>query len=104
MAAPLSLVELSDQEPSIGFQHPVHLCDGGRLVVLSDVVQSEGAGHRVEGVVREREVLRERDLEADRGDLSQAGNLATEEHVRLRDRQCKGTGVAASTRWLRRPL
>ena len=63
MAAPLSLVELSDQEPSIGFQHPVHLCDGGRLVVLSDVVQSEGAGHRVEGVVREREVLRERDLE-----------------------------------------
>jgi hypothetical protein len=63
MATPLSLVKLSDQEPSIGFQHPVHLCDSGRLVVLSHVVQSEGARDRVECVLREREVLRERDLE-----------------------------------------
>ena len=63
MASPWSLVKLRDQEPSIGFQHAVHLSDSGRLVVLSHVVQSEGARDRVEGVIREREVLRERDLE-----------------------------------------
>ena len=33
------------------------------MVVLSDVVQSEGACHRVEGLICEREVLREGDLE-----------------------------------------
>ena len=63
MASTWSLVKLRDQEPSIGFQHPVHLSDGSRLVFLSHMVQSEGARDRVEGVIREREVLRERDLE-----------------------------------------
>ena len=63
MATPWSLVKLSDQESSVWLQHPIHLSDGGRLVVLSHVVQSEGARDRVEGVIRKREVLREPDLE-----------------------------------------
>jgi exodeoxyribonuclease-3 len=63
MASTWSLVKLRNQEPSTGFQHPVHLCDSGRLVVLGHVVQSESARDRVESGIREREVLRKRDLE-----------------------------------------
>ena len=63
MATPLSLGELGDEESSIGLEHPVHRFDSGVLLVLSHVVQSEGARDRVEGGVREREVLRARDLE-----------------------------------------
>ena len=37
-----------------------------RLIVLSHVVQSEGARDGVEGGIREREVLRESDLETRR--------------------------------------
>ncbi len=66
MPTPLALVELGDQEPPSGFEHPVHLLDCRLLIVLSHVVQSEGARDGVEGSVREREVLRESDLETRR--------------------------------------
>ena len=59
-------MKLRDQEPSAGFQDPVHLSDGSWLVILSHMVQSEGARDRVEAVIGEREVLRERDLEGRR--------------------------------------
>jgi hypothetical protein len=61
-----SLVELSDQEPSARFEHPVHLLDCGQLIILSDVMQDQGARERVEAPIRKRQVLRERDLEAHR--------------------------------------
>jgi hypothetical protein len=63
MPTPLALVELGDQEPSGGFEHPIHFLDCGPLIILSDVVQSERARDGVEARIRKREVLRESDLE-----------------------------------------
>jgi hypothetical protein len=60
---PLALVELGDQEPSMRFQHSVHLSDCSRLIVLSYVVQCQGACDGVEGAIRKRKLLRESDLE-----------------------------------------
>jgi hypothetical protein len=59
-------MKLSDQQPSAGFEDPVHLLDGDQLIILSHVVQSQSACDRIESPIREREVLRERDLEGRR--------------------------------------
>ena len=66
MPTPLALMELGDQEPSSGFEHPVHLLDCGPLIVLGHVVQGERACDGVEGRIRKRKVLRETDLETRR--------------------------------------
>ena len=56
-------MELGDQQSSARLEDPVHLLDGGLLIIFGHVVQSQGARNRVEGAIREREVLSERDLE-----------------------------------------
>ena len=63
---PLALVELGDQEPSMRFQHSVHLADCSPLIILSYVMQCEGACDGVEGRIRKRKLLRESDLEGRR--------------------------------------
>lgn len=63
MAGTWTLVKLRDQEPPAGLQDPVHLSDGSWLVILGHVVQSEDARDRVEDLIGERKILRERDLE-----------------------------------------
>jgi len=63
-AMSMSATEFGDQEPSTRFEHPVHLFDCSLLIILSYVVQDEGARDRVEGGIRERKVLCEGDLEA----------------------------------------
>ncbi len=59
-------MKLSDQEPAARFEHSIYLLDRGQLIILSDVMQSQGAGDRVEGSIRKRQVLRERYLEGRR--------------------------------------
>jgi hypothetical protein len=63
MPTPSALVKLSDQEPSTGLKHSVHLLDRSRLIILSHMVQREGAPNGVEGGIRKREILCEGDLE-----------------------------------------
>jgi hypothetical protein len=73
---PLALVELGDQEPSMGFQHSVHLADCSRLIVPSYVMQCEGACDGVEGGIGKRKLLRVSDLEG-RDDASLACQAAS---------------------------
>jgi hypothetical protein len=58
----LSFAEFGDQEPPTRLEDPVHLGDCGLLIILSYVVQGEGARHRVEAGVSERKPLRESGL------------------------------------------
>ena len=60
-----AFVELSDQEPSTRLEHPAHLPDRGPLIILSHMVQREGAPNGVEGGIRKRKILCEGDLEGD---------------------------------------
>jgi hypothetical protein len=66
MPAALTLVKLSDHEPSTRLEHPVHLLDRSPLIILSHMVQRKGAPDGVEGGIRKRELLCEADLEGDR--------------------------------------
>jgi len=50
----LSVAEFGEQESSAGFEDPVHLGNCSLLIILSYVVQGEGARHRVEAGVTER--------------------------------------------------
>jgi hypothetical protein len=61
-----ALVKLGDQEPSTGLEHPVHLLDRSPLIILSHMMQGEGAPNGVEGRIRKREILCEGHLEGDR--------------------------------------
>ena len=63
---PLFLVKLGDQQPSAGFEDPIHLVNCGQLIILSHMMQSQNARNRIEGSISEREVLCERDLEGRR--------------------------------------
>jgi hypothetical protein len=63
---PWAGVKLSDQEPSAGREHPVHLLDRSWLIVLSYMVEREGARDGVEGGIGKRQVLGEGDLEGTR--------------------------------------
>jgi hypothetical protein len=63
---PLALVELGNQEPSMRFQHSVHLTDCRPLIVLRHVMQCERACDGVEGGIRKRKLLGESDLEGRR--------------------------------------
>src|SRR4029453_7316258 len=66
MSEPWSLLEFSDQQSATGLEHPVHLGNGSLLIILSDMVQSQGAGDRVKHCVRKWQMLGVADLEAHR--------------------------------------
>jgi hypothetical protein len=66
MATAWAFVKLSDQEPSTGLKHPVHFLDRSPLIILSHMVQREGAPNGVERGIRKREILSEGDLEGGR--------------------------------------
>ena len=58
----LSFAEFSDQESPTWFEDPVHLDHCGLLIILSYMVQGEGARHRVEAAVSEWKPLCESGL------------------------------------------
>lgn len=61
-----ALLKFGDEKSSAGFEHPIHLLDRSTLIIFSHMVQSERAREGIESGIRERQLLREGDLETDR--------------------------------------
>jgi hypothetical protein len=77
----LSFAEFSDQESPAGFEDPVHLDDGSLLIILSYVVQGEGARHRVEAGVSEWKPLRESGLKVCRQSMPAGSRRCQLDHL-----------------------
>ena len=71
------LSEFGEQESPAGFEDPVHLGNCSLLIILSYVVQGEGARHRVEAGVSERKPLRESGLKVCRQSPRRARAVAS---------------------------
>jgi hypothetical protein len=77
----LSFAEFGDQESPAGFEDPVHLDNCSLLIILSYVVQGEGARHCVEAGVGERKPLRESGLKVCRQPMPACSRRCQLDHL-----------------------